>query len=114
MFRHLLLFTISLLFFKNMAFCILLGDRSTLVPAFIHILLIYLIVKNHSFTAWAVRAWAIIYLLIFTGIKAGAKTLIIIRGDAWEINTARYYADLFLVIIGIMVAIFDEKIFLKK
>ena len=110
-YRTVLLVSLIFLLIKNLLLLVLLTDVESLIPAAIHIGIIYLIRQNHRFTEWAIRAWAIIYLLIFTGIKAGAKTLIILRGDGWEISSTRYYIDLFLVGVGIMVLIFSHKIF---
>ena len=83
-------------------------------PFFLHIVLMYLLAKNHRFAEHVVWAWAIIYLLVFTGIKVGAKSLIIWRGDGWEINSLRYYIDLFLLSLGLLLIFFGNKMTLKK
>ncbi len=82
---------------------ILLGDFSSLIPAFIHVLLIYFITSKHTYTTMAIFFWALYYLILITGVKAGGKTLVILSGNAWEINMLRYGIDLFLVFIGILV-----------
>ena len=110
-YRIILLIAISFLLIKNLLLAILLGDFPSLVPAAFHLLLIYLISKKIKYTEHVIRAWAVIYLIVFTGIKAGAKTLIILRGDSWEIDPLRYYIDVALVAIGVLVVVFDSWIF---
>lgn len=88
---------------------ILLGDFGSLIPAAIHSCLLYLISKNHRYTIQAIFLWAILYLLTLTGIKAAGKTLVILGGNGWEINTFRYSIDLFLVFLGTLIAIFHKK-----
>lgn len=82
---------------------ILLGELFSLIPAFIHVLIIYFLLSNHRYAKPAVFYWALFYLLILTGVKAGGKTLVILGGNGWEIDTLRYCIDLFLVFLGIVV-----------
>lgn len=113
-YRSILLITIVFLLVKNISLTLLVVDISAYIDIFIHCLLIYLIVKNHRYTGTVLWVWATLYLFVYTGIKVGAKSLIILRGDAWEINMPRYYIDLFLVGLGLLLLIFGNKMFEKK
>ena len=93
---------------------ILLADISALLPIGIHVFLIFLIVSNQEQVRLSVQAWAILYLIILTGIKAGAKTLVILGGNAWEINMVRYKIDLITVGIGILILLFQKFMFSPK
>ncbi len=88
---------------------ILLGDFGSFIPVGLHIGLLYLILTNHKYTLSAISFWALFYLLIYTGVKAGGKSLVILSGNGWEINNLRYGIDLFLVAIGIVVLILRKK-----
>ncbi len=89
---------------------ILLGELFSLIPAAIHILLIYFLVFNHPYTKSAIFYWALFYLLILTGVKAGGKTLVIMGGNGWEIDSFRYGVDLFLVFLGVVVMVGRRRI----
>ena len=110
-FRVVVLVALVLILLENLALTVLLPDLSSLIPATIHLLLIYLLVSNHRFARFFMHAWAIIYIFIFTGIQTAAKTLIIWRGDGWEVDSGRYNFDLFLLSVGVMVLFFEHKIF---
>lgn len=90
------------------------GDLSALLEASVYVLLLYFLIFNHSQTKVALLAWAGIYLIGLTGIKAGAKTLVIMGGNGWEINSTRYQIDLFLVALGCCIWLFRKKIFLEQ
>lgn len=90
------------------------GDFSALLEASIYILLLYFLISNHEQTKIALLSWAGIYLIIMTGIKAGAKSLVIMGGNGWEINTTRYRLDLFLVALGIFILLFRKYLFQEK
>jgi hypothetical protein len=90
------------------------GDLSVLLEASIYLILLYFLIYNHPQTKVALLSWAVIYLLIMTGIKAGAKTLVIMGGNAWEINSIRYRIDLFLVVLGLVILLFRNKLFKKN
>jgi len=113
-YRTILLVTITLLLLKNLVMAILLGDFGSLLPALVHVFLMVLIQKNHEFIKPAIYSWAVFYLLLLTGIKAGGKTLVIWSGKAWEIDMFRYQIDLLLVLIGVLVLIFRKKIFTQE
>ncbi|MEM1121531.1 MAG: hypothetical protein AAGJ18_13865 [Bacteroidota bacterium] len=93
---------------------VLMGDFSALLEISIYLVLLYFIIYNHVQTKVAVLSWAAFYLVSLTGIKAGAKTLVIMGGNGWEINTTRYQIDIFLVILGIFLLSFHKKLFQKK
>lgn len=90
------------------------GDFSVLLEASIYLVLLYFLLYNHAQTKVALLSWAVFYLLILTGIKAGAKTLVILGGNAWEINNIRYGIDVFLVIVGLGIVLFRNYIFLQN
>ena len=90
------------------------GDPSVLLEASIYVLLLYFLVHNHAQTKVALLSWAGIYLVLMTGVKAGAKTLVIMAGNGWEIDSTRYQIDLFLVAIGLVICIFSRRFFQKK
>ena len=90
------------------------GDPSALLESSIYILLLYFLINNHAQTKVALLSWAGIYLILLTGVKAGAKTLVIMAGNGWEINPTRYRIDLFLVAIGFFICIFHKQFFQKK
>ena len=90
------------------------GDLSVLLEASIYVLLLYFLVNNHEQTKVALLSWAGIYLVLMTGVKAGAKTLVIMAGNGWEINSSRYQLDLFLVAVGFLVLLFRKYFFIKK
>ena len=90
------------------------GDPSVLLEASIYVLLLYFLVNNHAQTKVALLSWAVIYLVVLTGVKAGAKTLVIMGGNGWEINSTRYRIDLFLVAIGFFICIFYKRFFQEK
>lgn len=93
---------------------VLMGDPSALLEISIYLLLLYFLVNNHVQTKVALLSWAAFYLVSLTGIKAGAKTLVIMGGNGWEIDDTRYQMDLFLVFLGIFILIFNKKLFLKN
>lgn len=93
---------------------VLMGDPSALLEISIYLLLLYFLVNNHVQTKVALLSWAGFYLFILTGIKAGAKTLVIMGGNGWEIDDTRYQMDLFLVALGLFILIFNKKLFLKN
>ncbi len=105
---------IALLLFRELFFGVLMGDFSALLEASIYILLLYFLISNHEQTKIALLSWAGIYLIIMTGIKAGAKSLVIMGGNGWEINTTRYRLDLFLVALGIFILLFRKYLFQEK
>lgn len=90
------------------------GDLSALLEISIYLILLFFLINNHVQTKVALLSWAAFYLVILTGIKAGAKTLVIMGGNAWEINTFRYQTDLFLVALGIFIIAFHKTLFLQK
>jgi len=90
------------------------GDLSVLLEASIYVLLLYLLLKNHVQTKVALLSWAAIYLVLMTGVKAGAKTLVIMGGNGWEINATRYRIDLFLVATGFCILLFRKYLFQKS
>lgn len=90
------------------------GDFSALLEASIYVLLLYLLLTSHIQVRVALLAWAGIYLIGLTGIKVGAKTLVIMGGNAWEINMIRYRLDLFLFFLGILIILFRKYLFVKK
>ena len=87
----------------------LLGDLGAFPTIIMHVMLIYLISVDHEYTMLAIYAWAGFYLLLLTGIKAGAKTLVILGGNGWEINMLRYQIDIGLVVLGVLVLLFGRK-----
>ena len=87
------------------------GDLSVLLESSIYILLLYFLINNHVQTKVALLSWAAIYLVLMTGVKAGAKTLVIMGGNGWEINSTRYQIDLFLVSIGFFILLFRKHFF---
>lgn len=93
---------------------ILMGDISVLLEASIYVLLLYFLINNHVQTKVALLSWAGIYLILMTGVKAGAKTLVIMGGNGWEINTSRYQIDLFLVFVGFIIILFRNQLFQEK
>ena len=103
-----------MLLIKSLLIAVLMGDLSDLLPATINIILLFLLYKNSVQIKVAILSWAWIYLLILTGIKAGAKSLVILGGNGWEINTLRYGIDIFLVVLGLFIIIFRKYIFFKK
>ena len=90
------------------------GDLSVLLEASVYILLLYFLLSNHEQTKVALLSWAGIYLIVLTGIKAGAKSLVIMGGNGWEINTTRYQMDLFLVVLGFLIMFFRKFLFQEK
>ncbi len=90
------------------------GDITVLLEASIYVLLLYFLVNNHEQTKVALLAWAGIYLVLMTGVKAGAKTLVIMAGNGWEIDSTRYQIDLFLVAVGFFVLLFRKHFFSKN
>ncbi len=88
---------------------ILLGDLFSLVPALIHTSLLYLILNNHRYSFQSIFYWAIFYLISFNGVITTGKTLVILGGNAWEINMLRYGIDLALVFIGTMIFFLRKK-----
>ncbi len=90
------------------------GDVSALLEASIYVVLLYFLLNNHIQTKVALLSWAGIYLILMTGVKAGAKTLVIMGGNGWEINSTRYQIDLFLVAIGFLIIIFRNHFFREK
>ncbi|MEO1262341.1 MAG: hypothetical protein AAFZ15_26275 [Bacteroidota bacterium] len=113
-YRILLLLVVTLLLIKNISLTLLIADISAYIDILIHSLIIYLIVKNHRFTEFVIWVWSTLFLFVYTGIKLGAKSLIIWRGDGWEINTQRYYIDLFLFLLGLLLMIFGHKIYKEE
>ena len=113
-YRMVLLLVVSLLLLKNISLTLLVADISAYIDIFIHCLIIFLIVKNHRFTEFVIWVWSTLYLFVYTGIKLGAKSLIIWRGDGWEINSQRYYIDLFLFSLGILLMVFGHKIYKEE
>jgi len=93
---------------------VLMGDVSALLEASIYVLLLYFLLSNHEQTKVAFLSWAGIYLIVLTGIKAGAKSLVIMGGNGWEINTTRYQIDLFLVGLGFFIILFRKYLFQEK
>ena len=93
---------------------VLMCDFSALLEISIYCLLLYFLVSNHPQTKVALLSWAAFYLVILTGIKAGAKTLVIMGGNGWEINTTRFRIDVFLVILGVFILVFHKKLFAEK
>jgi len=93
---------------------VLMGNPSVLLESSIYVLLLYFLINNHAQTKVALLSWAGIYLILLTGVKAGAKTLVIMAGNGWEINSTRYQFDLFLVALGFFICIFSKQIFQKK
>ncbi|GEM_PF-5308047 len=93
---------------------ILMGDVSALLESSIYVLLLYFLINNHAQTKVALLSWAGIYLILMTGVKAGAKTLVIMAGNGWEINSTRYQLDLFLLAVGFLICIFRKQFFQKK
>ncbi len=100
--------------FRELFIGVLMGDFSALLEASIYILLLYLLISNHEQTKVALLSWAGIYLIIMTGIKAGAKSLVIMGGNGWEINSTRYKLDLFLVALGFLIIIFRKYLFIEQ
>lgn len=93
---------------------VLMGDFSALLEISIYLLLLYFLINNHVQTKVALLSWAAFYLVMLTGVKAGAKTLVIMGGNGWEIDDTRYQIDLFLVSLGLFILIFNKKLFLEK
>lgn len=112
--RTTLIIVISLLLIKNISIAALLFDGSAIIDLFVHSLLLFIIIKNYRYTRFLIWVWATLYLFVYTGIKAGAKSLIILRGDSWEINMSRYYIDLFLVVFGLVLLIFEDKLYKEE
>jgi len=102
------------LLFRELFFGVLMGDLSALLEASIYVLLLYFIMSNHEQTKVALLSWAGIYLILLTGIKAGAKSLVIMGGNGWEINSTRYRLDLFLVALGFFIILFRKFLFQEK
>jgi len=90
------------------------GDFSALLEASVYVVLLYFLISNHEQTKVALLSWAGIYLILLTGIKAGAKSLVIMGGNGWEINATRYQMDLFLVALGVCIILFRKYLFKKK
>lgn len=109
-FRSLLIITLSFLIVKDLAMVVLLGDFSSLISILVHFVLVYLIYTQHTYARNAVFFWALFYLFIMTGVKAGGKTLVILSGNAWEINMLRYGIDLFLVVLGIIILFLSRRL----
>ena len=59
----------------------------------------------------AIWLWATLYLFAFTAVQVGAKSLIIMRGDSWEIDSSRYYIELFMIAIGILIMFLGDNIY---
>jgi len=102
------------LLFRELFVGVLMGDFSALLEASIYVLLLYFLLSNHEQTKVAFLSWASIYLILLTGIKAGAKSLVIMGGNGWEINTTRYQIDLFLVGLGFFIILFRNYLFQEK
>lgn len=108
-FRITLIITLVFLLLKNLAMTVLLGDLSSLIPAAIHLILIYLLQINYKHNKVIIALWALFYLVILNGVVAGGKTLVILSGNAWEINMLRYGIDLFLLALGILILCFRKR-----
>lgn len=89
-------------------------DPTALLDFSIYIILLYFLIYNHEQSKVALLSWAIFYLILLNGIKTGAKTLVIMGGNGWEINSVRYRLDLFLFALGLFILIFRKHIFLEK
>ena len=100
--------------FRELFVGVLMGDFSALLEASIYVLLLYFLLSNHEQTKVAFLSWASIYLIVLTGIKAGAKSLVIMGGNGWEINPIRYRMDLFLVGLGFFIIFFRKYLFQEK
>ena len=90
------------------------ADITAYLEIVIHLIILYLILQNHRFTETAIWLWATLYLFAFTAVQAGAKSLIIMRGDSWEVDKVRYYIELFMIILGLFFMFLGEKIYDKK
>ena len=113
-FRIVLLLTLVFILVKNISLTLLIPDVSAYIEITVHLTILYLVVKNHRLTDWAIWLWATLYLFAYTAVKVGAKSLIILRGDAWEINSTRYYIDVFLVVLGIIIMILGDRLYKEE
>ncbi|MEM6317328.1 MAG: hypothetical protein AAF960_06640 [Bacteroidota bacterium] len=108
------LLIISCLLLRELLMGVLMGDPTVLLEGSIYLLMLYFISKNHEQTKTALLAWAAIYLIGLTGVKAGAKTLVILSGNGWEIDDTRYRIDLFLVGLGFFILLFRNAFFERE
>ena len=113
-YRYVFIGLIIALLLKKLIMAILMGDYSALIEALIYVLLLYFLIFDHALTQVALMSWAVFYLMLLTGIKAGAKTLVIMGGNGWEIDSFRYGVDLFQVGIGLFILVFRKQLFEKR
>lgn len=67
--------------------------------------LLYADSKRLEYTRLLYQGWIFLILLLMHGTKAGAKSLVIYGGNAWEIEMRGYYTDLFFFTLGVILAI---------
>ena len=108
-YRSILIIAFAFLTIKNLLLVVLLGDFFSMIPALVSLILIYLILIKHRFAYSGVYYWALFYLFIYNGVKAGGKTLVILSGNSWEINKLTYGIDLCLVAIGLLVILIGKR-----
>ncbi|MEZ4935782.1 MAG: hypothetical protein R2788_27055 [Saprospiraceae bacterium] len=113
-YRIILLLTLLLILAENITLTLLIPDISAYFEILIHLLILYFVIKNHRFTAFAIWLWATLYLFAYTAVRVSLKSLIIMRGDGWEIDSARFYLEVFLLSLGFLLMFFADKIYVEK
>ena len=106
------LLIVFLLLYSIWKFAILF-DSESLLPIVLMTVLLLADTYNFEHTRLLYQGWIVLILILMYGVKAGAKTLVILGGNAWEIDSSRYYMDIFLFALGLILGI-REYILIRK